>query len=147
MLMKTFRIAAAICVIFALTAPATSFAGGRSKISWLEPRIPQAQIACYHKKAHRYSAELHPEDCLITGTRGRERRFVVFPMQGMKWGHWGAGRTRAAYGVSAISGNRLSVIAYRRIECGGGSIWYSEVIILNPESGNYFGIHPPICLR
>ena len=56
----------------------------------------------------------------------------------MKWGHWGAKPTRAAFGVDVRNGTRVRVIAYRPITCDEGRTWYSRVVIVNLRDGNFF---------
>lgn len=103
----------------------------------------EAVIACYHEKIDRFTRQVHPGQCNIWGYRGKQ--FVGIPVRGMKWGHWGANPTRAAYGVDMRDGTRVRVIAYRPISCGGGRAWYSRVVVVSLVDGNGFELRLPTC--
>jgi hypothetical protein len=133
------------CLIPTLIGPSSSAAGGWDRIAWSEPKIPGTTIACFHQEQHRSTAERHPERCAIAGYKGGGQKFVVVPITGMKWGHWGAGTTRAASGVDARTGTRVRVIAWRRIRCSDGRIEYSVASVLDLRNGHYFVIRPRLC--
>lgn len=101
-------------------------------------------IACFHPEIKRFTGRAHPGRCNVAGHRGK--RFVEVPVKGMKWGHWGANPTRAAFGVDVRAGTRIRVIAYRPITCNDGRAWYSMAAFLTWPEGNAFALRLPTCL-
>ncbi len=63
----------------------------------------------------------------------------------MRWGHWGANPTRAAYGVDERDRTRVQVVAFRPITCGDGRSWYSRAVLLTFPEGNTFELRLPAC--
>lgn len=100
-------------------------------------------IVCFHPKIERFSAQAHPGRCNISGYRGEQ--IIEIPVKGMKWGHWGANPTRAAFGVDMRDGTRVRVIAYRPITCDDGRTWYSRAVILSLVDGSAFELRLPTC--
>lgn len=129
--LKLFCSAVAVSLALVLSGPPSSLANTRTARSG-------TVIACFHKKIRRFTAQAHPDRCDIAGYRGKEKEFVGIPIRGMKWGHWGAKPTRAAFGVDVRNGTRVRVIAYRPITCDEGRAWYSRVVIVNLRDGNFF---------
>jgi hypothetical protein len=99
-------------------------------------------IACFHPQARRYTAQAHPSRCHLRGYG--ETGVVGIPIKGMKWGHWGSNRTRAAYGVNERSGRRVRIIASHPSACEG-RVWYSVVVVATLRNGNFFGLRLPTC--
>jgi hypothetical protein len=104
----------------------------------------EAVIACFHPKIKRFTAQAHPRQCNISGHRGK--KFVEVPVRSMKWGHWGANPTRAAFGVNRRDGTRVRVIAHRPISCNDGRTWYSTVVVLSLVDGHSFELRLPTCV-
>jgi hypothetical protein len=100
-------------------------------------------IACFHPKLDRYTAQAHPNRCILRGYRGKQ--VVEIPIKGMNWGHWGSNPTRAAYGEDRRNGKGVRVIAYRPIACDEGRTWYSRVTIVFPGDGSGFELRLPAC--
>jgi hypothetical protein len=100
-------------------------------------------VACFHPKIERYTAQAHPGRCNISGYRGKQ--FVGVPVRGMKWGHWGANPTRAAFGVDMRDGTYIRVIAFRPTTCDDGRTWYSRVVVVFPADGSGFVLRLPTC--
>lgn len=86
---------------------------------------PGTVIACYHEKARRYTARVHPGRCILRAYGGKQT--VGIPVKGMKWGHWGVFAPRAAFGGDMRDGERVRVVASRPVTCDDGSTWYSMV--------------------
>jgi hypothetical protein len=106
---------------------------------------PNAVIACFHPRVATFTPEAHPGDCHIRGRRGKE--VVDLPIVGMKWGHWGANPTRAAFGDDRRNGKRAQVVAFRPITCEDGRAWYSMVVVLLfADNGNSFSLRLPACV-
>jgi hypothetical protein len=105
---------------------------------------PGTVIACYHGRAHRYTARVHPGRCTLRAYRGKQA--VGIPIRGMRWGHWGVFAPRAAYGVDMRDGERVRVVASRPVTCGDGSTWYSRVggVFLKHVRGFQFRL--PTCV-
>lgn len=100
-------------------------------------------IACFHKRSHRFSPRAHPSRCYLRGYRGT--KVAGIPIKGIKWGHWGANPTRAAYGKDVRDGTHVRVIAYRPVSCGDGPAWYSRAVVVFAGSGNGFELRLPTC--
>jgi hypothetical protein len=127
----------------ALTLALAAPANGLTKVPFTRPIVPGVLIACFHGGGP--TARAHPARCHFGEYRGDEVNEVA--VKNMKWGHWGAGRTRAALGVEVGTGARVRVIALRRIICADGSTWYSGLVVLDPRSGDGVEMHPPTCER
>jgi hypothetical protein len=126
----------AVGLALVLSGPPSSFANtGTAK--------PGTVIACFHEKISRFTALAHPGRCSIWGYRGKQ--FLGIPIKSMKWGHWGANPTRAAFGVDMRDGTRVRIIAYRPIACDEGHTWYSRVVVVFPGDGRFFGLRLPTC--
>lgn len=63
----------------------------------------------------------------------------------MKWGHWGANPTRAAFGVDVRNGAHVRIVAYRPTPCDDGHKWYSTVVVVFPSDGSGFELGLPTC--
>lgn len=100
-------------------------------------------IACFHEKSRRYSAEVHPPRCHLRGFR--DQHVVGISVKNMKWGHWGARHTRAAFGNDVRTGQAVRVIVFRPIACEGGVRWYSQVVIFFPGNSRGFEFASPVC--
>lgn len=119
--------------------------GADKTFTSMKPRPkPGAVIACYHEKARRYTALVHPGRCVLRGYRGKQT--LGIPIKGMKWGHWGVFAARAAFGVDMRDGERVRVVASRPITCDDGSTWYSMVggVFLRHVRGFQFRL--PTCV-
>lgn len=108
-------------------------------------RVGNAMIACYHPVSHRSTAEKKPSGCDLAGREGEARKFVSFPIQKMSWAEWGEFRSQASYGVNTSNGIRVRVIAFRRVRCRDGRIFYSAVNVVEPGNGSYFVVRLPTC--
>jgi hypothetical protein len=130
-------------VVFAL---AFSVLWGALSISTdpLLARTPTV-IACFHKRIGKFTGVAHPRQCLIKGYRGFGKHFVTIPIQGMKWGHWGANPTRGAFGRHVSTREGVRVIAYRRRLCNDGLYWYSRAVVNFRGSGRFFELRLPSC--
>jgi hypothetical protein len=144
--LKLLALAAFAGAFFVIPGPCSSFASSWTKIPWTQPKIPASQISCYHRKTHRFTEERHPDRCEIAGYEGKQRRFVVLPIENLNWGHWGAGRTRAPQATEIGTGRAVRVIAWRRIRCAEET-WYSATLVLDLRNGHYVVIRPPFCGR
>jgi hypothetical protein len=131
--------------IVAISEGGKTYGADKTFTTFYKAATPRSVIACFHKKIRRFTAEPRPEHCDIAGYRGRKKEFVANPIKGMKWGHWGFNPARAAFGVDVRNGTHVRVIAYRPITCDNGRTWYSEVVIVNPGNGNFFGLRLPTC--
>jgi hypothetical protein len=134
--LKLFCSVIAVSLALVLSGPLSSVADARTAKSG-------TVIACSHKKIGRFTAQAHPSRCNISGYRGKHS--VEVPIKGMKWGHWGASPTRAAFGVDVRDGTRVRVIAYRPTTCDEGRTWYSKVIVVFLTDGNWFPLRLPTC--
>lgn len=63
----------------------------------------------------------------------------------MKWGHWGANPTRAAFGVDMRGGTAVRIIAHRPVTCDDGVAWYSVVHVVFPGDGEWFRMRLSAC--
>lgn len=134
--LKLFCSAVAVSVALVLSGPSSSLANTRTA-------KPGTVIACFHEEISRFTAQAHPGRCNIWGYLGK--RFVGVPVKGMRWGHWGANPTRAAFGVDMRDGTRVRIIAYRPIPCDEGRTWYSRVVVVFPGDGDGFELRLPTC--
>lgn len=105
---------------------------------------PRALIACYLDRARRYTALRHPRRCTLRGYQ--RKQLVTIQIKGMRWGHWGVHAPRAAYGVNLRNGERVRVVAFRRITCPDGSAWYSRVNGLFYSQLRTFELRLPTCV-
>jgi hypothetical protein len=130
--------------IVAKSRAGTTFGADKTFTSLHEWRPkPDTLIACFHERISRFTAEAHPSRCDLWGYRGRQ--FVGIPIKGMKWGHWGANPTRAAYGVALRDGTRVRVIAFRPVRCDEGTAWYSRAVVVTLDDGNAFELRLLTC--
>jgi hypothetical protein len=131
--------------VVAVSRGGTAFGADRIFISKKSRPKLGAVIACYHEKAHRYTARVHPGRCTFRAYRGKQT--VAIPIRGMRWGHWGVFATRAAFGVDMRDGERVRVVASRPVRCDDGSTWYSMVggVFLKHVRG--FQFHLPTCVE
>lgn len=141
-MIKARRSASLVCVLVAGSLTLLLFTVPSLAESRSPARKSSAVIACFHPKTRHYTAQAHPSRCYLRGHG--EGRVVGIPVKGMRWGHWGAKSTRAAYGVNERSGARVRVIASHPITCEGRA-WYSRVIVVTLRDGNFFGLLPPTC--
>jgi hypothetical protein len=119
-------------------------ASGRTGVPGLV-RAGNAMIACYHPVSHRYTAERKPSGCDLAGREGEANKFVSYPIQKMRWAEWGEFRSQASDGVNSSNGIRIRVIAFRRVRCSDGRVFYSAVNVVEPGNGSYFVVRLPTC--
>jgi hypothetical protein len=119
-------------------------ASGRTGVPELV-RVGNAMIACYHPVSHRYTAEKKPSACDLTGLEGEGKRFVSYPIQKMRWAEWGEFRSQASNGVNSSNRIRIRVIAFRRVRCRDGRVFYSAVNVVEPGNGSYYVVRLPTC--
>jgi hypothetical protein len=122
-----------------------SSADAGSRIPRDTPTIPGVKIPCYHEESGRFTPAVHPARCQIAGFEGEGRKFVVFPIKWMKWEKWGRFRSITFQARNFRTQSDLRVIAYRRVECADGQIWYSSVNVVNPRNGFVSVIRLPAC--
>jgi hypothetical protein len=134
----------AIALVITLVVPESGSASTTdpTRIPWTAPKIPGAVIPCFHGRG--LTLHRHPGRCNFGEYRADEINEVS--VKNMHWGHWGAGTTRAAFGVDARTGARVRVIAYRRVTCPGGTIWYSKLIVVDLRTGHYSVRRLPACV-
>lgn len=132
--LRPFSSSVVVSLALVLSAPSLALAGTPTARSG-------AVIACFHKKNHRFTGVAHPDRCNLRGYNGTE--VVDLLISGMKWGHWGANPTRAAFGVDEADGSRVRVIAYRPVSCGDGRTWYSRAVVV--QHSNPFDLRLPTC--
>jgi hypothetical protein len=120
--LKLLALAAFAGAFFVIPGPCSSFASSWTKIPWTQPKIPASQISCYYRKTHRFTEERHPDRCEIAGYEGKQRRFVVLPIENLNWGHWGAGRTRAPQATEIGTGRAVRVIAWKAHKVRRGNL-------------------------
>ena len=134
--------AALFCSMVAFGLP-LMLAGPPSPANAGPPAKSGPVIACFHPEVGRFTAQARPSRCHLRGYR--EKRVVGIPIEGMKWGHWGANPTRAAYGEDIRDGTAVRIIAYRRTACDQGLIWYSRAVVVFPGKGRWFDLGLPTC--
>lgn len=141
-------IASVVILRIGLSALAPAATGHRTRIPVSHPAIPRTSVACYHRKIHRFTAESHPGRCEVAGTAEGEG-FVRFPIEGlwerMEWDHWGAFKSQGNEAVNQRTKRHVRVIAYRRVRCADGSIWYSLANVFSLEGNNNVVIRLPVC--
>jgi hypothetical protein len=137
MMWKTTVVALALAAL-------SSSASGRTGVPGLV-RVGNAEIACYHAGSHRYTAQIKPTNCNLAGHEGEAKKFVSFPIQKMRWAEWGEFRTQASYGVNTSNKVRVRVIAFRRVRCPDGRVFYSAVNVVEPGNGSYFVVRLHTC--
>ena len=132
---------------FLLVAVGLAYVSWGSAVSQARPAANDGStvISCFHPESKRFSFRDQPSRCFIVGNGGKRIRGVS--IEGMKWGHWGAKTTRAAYGNEVRGGKAIRVIAYRLITCMDGRDWYSRAVIFYPGNGRWFGLALPVCGR
>jgi hypothetical protein len=140
-----FLFTAAFTVGFAfIVAGPCSLARGRDDVAG-NVRVPGIRIACYHREARRFTAEIRPSRCEIAGHEGKQRRFVGFPIRGLKWSEWGEFRTEGSRGLNVSKRIAVRVIAFRRVRCADGRTFYSAANVVEPGNGSYFVVRLPTC--
>jgi len=143
--MTTGKCSAALFCSMVALGLALMLSGPPSPAGARPPAKSGAVIACFHPETGRFTAQARPGRCHLRGYR--ENRVVGIPIEGMKWGHWGANPTRAAYGEDMRDGTAVRVIAYRPIACYEGRVWYSRVVVFFPGNGTGFVLRLPTCDR
>lgn len=133
----------ALATTLALTA-LCSLAGARVGVPGLV-RVGNARIACFHPESHRFTAEIRPARCDLAGHEGEKRKSVSFPIQKLRWSEWGEFRGQGSYGVNAGTGVRVRVIAFRRVLCPDGRVFYSAANVVEPGDGSYSVVRLPAC--
>jgi hypothetical protein len=108
-------------------------------------RVRGIMISCYHEELRRFTAEVNPARCDIAGHEGEQRKFVSFPIQNLRWSEWGEFRSEGSYGVDVRNGIRVRLIAFRRVRCTDGRIFYSAVNVVEPGNGSYSVVRLPTC--
>jgi hypothetical protein len=143
-------IAVALAVALSLLAPIASSPAATThptRVPFGDPRIPTTMMACYHRKTHRFTAEVHPGRCEVAGI-ARGSGFSRFPIKGewerIEWNHWGSFHS-ATETINRRTGNEVRVTVYRRVKCGDGSTWYSRANIFGLVGGFYAKIRLPVC--
>jgi hypothetical protein len=118
-------------------------ADAQTRVGW-SAIVPKTQIACFHKKIHRFTAETKPRNCELAGYEGEHNKFVRFSIRNLKWQEWGRFRGHGARGI--LNGQiDVRVIAYRRVRCKDGRTFYSEANIVEPGNGSYYVVRFPTC--
>lgn len=129
-----------------LNSPSLAPASVQGGVPFHHPKIPGTLISCFDKNLDRFVDKTRPARCEIAGYEGPHgRHFVSASINGIKWGQWGAFRSRGALGVNVHTGTRVRVFAYRRIRCGDGRTFYSSANIVDLRNGNYFWLRLPVC--
>lgn len=106
--------------------------------------VPKSQIACFHKKIHRFTAEAKPRNCELAGYEGEQNKFVRYPIQNLKWHEWGRYSAEGSRGI--LSGQiDVRVIAYRRVRCNDNRTFYSAANVVEPGNGSYYVVRLPTC--
>jgi hypothetical protein len=121
-----------------------SLASGRGTVSG-SVRLRGTLISCYHKELRRFSAVVAPSRCDIAGDEGEQRTSVGFPIRDLRWSEWGEFRSEGSYGVNTRNGIRVRVIAFRRVRCRDGRVFYSAVNVVEPGNGSYSVVRLPSC--
>jgi hypothetical protein len=118
-------------------------AGARTRVSG-SASVPNAQIACFHHKIHRFTAETKPRNCELAGLRGEQNKFVRYPIQSLKWHEWGR---YSAVGSRGILNGQIDVrvIAFRRVRCQDGRTFFSAANVVEPGNGSYYVVRLPTC--
>jgi hypothetical protein len=109
------------------------------------PRIPGTVVACFHKKTHRFTAEIKPARCDLKGTGGKQRKPTRLSIKDIKWYFWGTFSSRGSLGMEVPSGIHVRVFVFRRVECRDGRIWYSSAVVFNPDNSHYSVLRLPTC--
>jgi hypothetical protein len=135
--LRVWCLAVLVGLASALMYPSLSLVRGQGGTS-------RPVIACFQQRRGGVSSVAHPRNCVFRGYRGRE--VVRVPVAGMKWGHWGANPTRAAFGTDLRNGRSVRVVAFRPRGCIDGRNWYSRAIIVFPGIGTWFELRLPTCL-
>jgi hypothetical protein len=121
-----------------------SFATARVGVPGLV-RVGNTMIACHHQGSDRFTAEIRPARCDLAGQEGERRKSVSFPIQKLRWSEWGEFRSEGSYGVDTDNGVRVRLIAFRRVRCPDGRVFYSAVNVVEPGNGSYAVVRLPTC--
>lgn len=120
----------------------------RTRVPVSHPTIPGTEIACYHRKIRRFTAEIHPGKCEVAGMAEGEG-FVRFPIEGewerIEWNHWGGFRSQGNEAVNRRTGREVRIIAYRRVRCADGSTWYSLANMFSLVGSYNAVVRLPVC--
>jgi hypothetical protein len=137
------------CFVALLVAPSlmlicqSSLADGGIRISPTRRRIPGTLIACFHKQSGRYTVEREPARCEIAGYE--KRAFFNFYVERIKWERWGRFRSLTSRGEDPRMKSEVRLIAFRRVRCRDGRVWYSSANVVNLKTGYYHEIALPTC--
>jgi hypothetical protein len=140
--MKLFGLAMVIGVVLACTATSSSLA---TRVPAKLPRIPGTALACFHKKTHRFTAEIEPRRCEFKGTEGKQRKPLRLSVKDLRWNFWGTFSSRGSLGKEIPSGIHVRVFVFRRVECRDGRTWYSSAVVFNTNNGRYSVLRLPTC--
>ena len=100
-------------------------------------------IACLRSGTFEYLA--HPARCDFFARVGHDgRRVRDVRTRGLRWSGWG-GRRAVASGRDSVGG-RLTVRAYRKVQCGHAT-WYYSVVLIRRPSGQMFRMSLATCGR
>lgn len=131
--LRSASLAFAVILALALAIPSMALS---TRIPAKHGRIPGTVVACYHEKAHRFTAEAAPARCELAGTKGKERKPTKLLIVGIKWNRWGTLSSQGSFGVEARTGLPVRVFVFRRVECPDGRIWYSSAVVFKTENGH-----------
>lgn len=140
--LQLFSWALVISVVLASTATSSSLA---TRVPAKLPRIPGTVLACFHKKTHRFTAEIEPDRCEFKGTEGKQRKPLRLSVKGLQWNFWGTFSSRGSLGNEIPSGIHVRVFVFRRVECRDGRVWYSSAVVFNTNNGHYSVLRLPAC--
>lgn len=135
-------------LLLGLIASSPAASGHPTRVPVGHPPIRGTMLACYHRKIHRFTAEIHPGRCEVAGIAEGEG-FVRFPIEGewerIEWNHWGGFRSQGNEAVNRRTEREVRVIAYRRVRCPDGSTWYSLANMFSLVGSYNAVIRLPVC--
>ena len=142
----------------------SAFAIGRPTVLPIRhPSTPGIRIACFEQGSRDYAGKVEPWHCEIAGKVtfaallvGKSTKdvadgsFARFPVKGVferiEWGgEWGNSKAYGEEAVSARTGSEVKLIAYRRVRCADGRVWYSRANLFNTDSGYDAIVQLPVC--
>ena len=153
-----------MAVIFSAALPTSIVAAGRRPVlPSSHPAVPGTLIACFDGKINRTFGKVEPWHCDFAGNlefAGRleggttrntaDGSFARLPVEGVweriEWHNWGTSKSFGNEAVSARTGKRVSVHAYRRVRCADGSTWYARASIFNTDGGYDSVVRLPVCV-
>jgi hypothetical protein len=128
---------------FAIISPRATAAEGRLGPATLT--VPKTRIACFHRQVNRFTPEREPHNCDVAGHEFGGREFVSFQLNGILWEKWGRFRSLASLN-SAFRQRHVvyRVVAFRRVECSDGQVWYSRANVVGARGDIHF-LRLPVC--